>query len=101
MEPRVRSVENAVKAGEEIIGRQINTNAKVLGREGFVMRESEIVDWLEIISEAIYEGVGIPRTRAFDLAKLVPLYPPSRLHFDYTEMIYRESFNDLIDDLAN
>lgn len=97
----MRGVEKAVKAGEEVIGRQINTNAKVLGRDGFVMREVEIVNWLEILSEAIYEGIGIPRTVAFDLAKLTPLYPPSRLHFDYNEMVYKESFNDLIDEMAN
>lgn len=65
------------------------------------MRETEIVNWLEILSEAIYEGIGIPRTFCFDLAKLTPLYPPSRLHFDYNEMVYKESFNDLIDEMAN
>ena len=101
LEPRVRGVENAVKAGEEVIKRQINTNAKILGRDGFVMRETEILDWLEILSEAIYEGVGISRVTAFSLAKLTPLYPPSRLHFDYNEMVYKESFSDLIDDMAH
>lgn len=65
------------------------------------MRETEIVNWLETLSEALYIGVGIPRTKAFDLAKLTPLYPPSRLHFDYKEMVYKESFDDIIDDLAN
>ena len=66
------------------------------------MDTQEIVDFLELLAEAIYQGVGKARTGVFDLDKyLLPLYPASRMHFDYTEMVYSEKVDEIIDELAN
>jgi len=65
------------------------------------MHDDEISEFLEMLAEAIYETVGKKRTAVWDLDQIFPLYPPSRMHFDYAEMVTNESFDDLLDELAN
>jgi len=65
------------------------------------MGEQEINDFLEMLAEAIYESVGRKRTAVWELDQIFPLYPPSRMHFDYAEMVTNQSFDSLLDELAN
>lgn len=58
-------------------------------------------DFLELLAEAIYQGVGKARTGVFDLDEIFPLYPATRMHFDYTDLIYSEKVDEIIDELAN
>ena len=71
-------------------------------REPHIMSKQDVEDFLELLAEAIYQGVGKARTGVFDLdEKLFPLYPASRMHFNYTEMVYSEKVDEIIDELAN
>jgi len=66
------------------------------------MSKQDVNDFLEVLAEAIYRGVGKARTKVFNLDdRLFPLYPPSRMHFNYTEMVYSEKVDEIIDELAN
>ena len=70
-------------------------------RKAHVLTANYTDYWIEKLAEAIYAGVGIARTEAFDLTKFYPLYPPTRMHFDYHQMVYNERFDDTVDDLAH
>ena len=65
------------------------------------MGDQEVDDFLEMLAEAIYESIGKDRTKIWELDKIFPLYPPSRMHFDYTSMVTNKSFDSLLDELAN
>ena len=65
------------------------------------MTDSDIDDFLELLSEAIYQGVGKLRTKLFELDDIFPLIPPSRMHFNYAEMVYSEKVDEIIDELAH
>jgi len=86
----MRQVDNALKGCEDVLAMNIGPPIKEKFRKTHVMGEKELDEWLEVLAEAIYETIGVPRTKAFELAKLTPLYPPSRIHFDYEHMISRE-----------
>ena len=101
LEPRSRQVDNAIDSTVAIVNRQIGPIIKERLRKDQVMGDEEIDDWLERLAEASYEGVGKIRVDAFCLNDIYELYPPSRLHFDYQQMVYNEHFDDTIDELAN
>lgn len=65
------------------------------------MNQQDVEDFLELLAEAIYQGTGKARTALFDIDEFFPLYPASRMHFDYTEMVYSEKVDEIIDELAN
>ena len=65
------------------------------------MGDQEVDDFLEMLAEAIYESIGKDRTKIFELDKIFPLYPPSRMHFDYTSMVTNKAFDGIIDEMAN
>ena len=65
------------------------------------MSDSDIDDFLELLSEAIYQGVGKIRTNVFDFDSIFPQIPPSRMHFNYAEMVYSEKVDEIIDELAH
>ena len=76
-------------------------NSKIKYRRPHVMTDSDIDDFLELLSEAIYQGVGKTRTNVFELDSIFPLIPPSRMHFNYAEMVYSEKVDEIIDELAH
>ena len=55
---------------------------------------------LELLADAIYNSYGKARLRNFDFPSLYKLYPPSRMHFDYSAMVHDEIFDELIDEMA-
>ena len=65
------------------------------------MSLEDIDDFLELLAEQIYQGVGKARTNVFELDSIFNLYPASRLHFDYAEMVYSQKVDEIIDELAN
>ena len=101
MEPKERGVNRAAEFANELITRDYIKPIKQKFRAPHVMGDQEVDDFLEMLAEAIYESIGKDRTKMFELDKIFPLYPPSRMHFDYTQMVYNESFDSLLDDLAN
>ena len=52
-------------------------------RAPHVMGSQEVGDFLEMLAEAIYQTQGKSRVKLFELDKIFPLYPASRLHFDF------------------
>ena len=78
-----------------------NDNSKIKYRTPHIMTDSDIDDFLELLSEAIYQGVGKIRTNVFDFDSIFPLIPPSRMHFNYAEMVYSEKVDEIIDELAH
>jgi len=65
------------------------------------MGDEEVDDFLEMLAEAIYMSVGRKRTAVWELDQIFPLYPSTRMHFDYAEMVNNNSFDSLLDELAN
>jgi len=65
------------------------------------MGDQEVDEFLDMLSEAIYESVGKKRTAVWELDQIFPLYPPSRMHFNYAEMVHNDHFDSLLDELAN
>ena len=76
-------------------------NSKIKYRTPHIMTDSDLDDFLELLSEAIYQGVGKIRTNVFDFDSIFPLVPPSRMHFNYAEMVYSEKVDEIIDELAH
>ena len=101
LEPRARMVNNAMDAAEAIIDQELTKDIKIKYRKPLVMDEPEIHQFLEMLAEAIYQGVGKARTGKFDLEKIYQLYPPSRIHFDFTGLVHEPQFEDIVDELAN
>ena len=78
-----------------------NDNSKIKYRTPHIMTDSDLDDFLELLSEAIYQGVGKIRTNVFDFDSIFPMIPPSRMHFNYAEMVYSEKVDEIIDELAH
>ena len=60
------------------------------------MGDEEVDDFLEMLAEAIYMSVGRKRTAVWELDQIFPLYPSTRMHFDYAEMVNNNSFDSLL-----
>ena len=100
LEPRQRQVEKAFRAGEAVMDMNLGPLAKEKFRVPHVMGDRVVDAWLELHAEALYQGVGKARTEAFDIESIYALYPPSRRHFDFQHMVMRDSFDDVLDELA-
>ena len=65
------------------------------------MSVQDIDDMLELLADAIYRSVGKARVKNFDAEEIFKIYPPSRMHFNYHEMVHDGMFDELIDEMAN
>lgn len=65
------------------------------------MGDTEVDEFLEMLAEMIYESVGKQRSAVWELDQIFSLIPKDRMHFDYTQMVSNENFDDLLDELAN
>jgi len=101
IEPRSVFVEKAMTNTEIMIERDMLGEIKPKYRAPHVFADDEVEYMLELLAEAVYETVGKDRTAAFDLMKILPLYPASRIHFDYDGIVFNERFDNTIDDMAN
>ena len=86
---------------DKIIGLDVINPSRVKYRTAHIMSLEDIDDFLELLAEQIYQGVGKARTNVFELDSIFNLYPASRLHFDYAEMVYSQKVDEIIDELAN
>lgn len=65
------------------------------------MGDTEVDEFLEMLAEMIYESVGKQRSAVWELDQIFSLIPKDRMHFDSTQMVSNENFDDLLDELAN
>ena len=101
IEPKMHAVQQASEFADWMIRKDYGRTIKQQYRSAHIMGDQEVDDFLEMLAEAIYESVGKKRTAVWDLDDIFPLYPPSRMHFDYAEMVTNQSFDSLLDELAN
>jgi len=101
LEPRERQVERAALTAASMMDTDLGKDIKRSYRAPHIMDSSEVEKFLEMLSEMIYQSVGKSRTALWKLDQIYGLYPPSRMHFDYKEMVENKAFDDLVDELAN
>ena len=106
IEPKQRQVQRAVDSIDTIIDLDLLSEIKVTYRQPHLFGKADVNDFLELLAEAIYDGVGKARTETFTtdnkLEKLfLPMYPIDRLHFDYKHIVSNARTDEIIDELAN
>ena len=98
---REKNVERSYELAGQFMSKDYLRSIKQQYRAPHIMGDQEIGDFLEVLAEAIYQSVGKKRVKLFELDEIFPLYPPSRMHFDYSSMVSNKPFDALLDELAN
>jgi len=81
--PKEKSVERANDLAGQFMTKDYLRSIKQEYRAAHIMGKEEVNEFLEVLADAIYAGAGKKRTAVWELDTIFPLYPSSRMHFDY------------------